>query len=350
MVLDSDPGRAVTSDYSADDSSSFGADPALAEPDLDLPPARLEDFEIVRRLAQHEGVTSYLAIRRGILGFAKLVLLRVADHPFHERPEIGLRITDEARVGMRLSHPNLLQTLDLGRDHDRFFLVRQWVSGVGLRALLKESWRTGESLSLPVALRIVVLACRALDYLHGLRIAPWTARGLVHRAIKPSNILLSTAGEVRVANVSVPRAPGAPPPSREGEVGLPAYVAPEVAEGMAADARADLFSLGAVLYECLMGPDAFHGDPDSDWNRYRTWAGGPPDHPRLALLPDAIRELLERTLVGDRDRRIEGAAELRVAAQAVLREEYRSDGDGELRLAVSRYRAKKPLEEERPRG
>jgi len=350
VVLDADPGGAVSSDYGADDSNSFGADPALAEPELDLPPARLEDFEILRRLAQHEGVTSYLAIRRGILGFAKLVLLRVADHPFHERPEIGLRITDEARVGMRLSHPNLLQTLDLGRDHDRFFLVRQWVSGVGLRALLKQTWKTGDAVALPVALRIMVGVCRALDYLHGLRIAPWTTRGLVHRAIKPSNILLSTSGEIRVANVSVPRGSGAPPPSGQGEVGIPAYTAPEVAEGMAADVRADLFGLGAVLYECLVGPDAYQGDPDSDWNRYRTWAGGPPDHPRLALLPDPIRALLDRTLVGDREKRIEAAADLRVAVQTILRDEYRSDGDGELRLAVSRYRAKRPLAEELPRG
>jgi serine/threonine-protein kinase len=331
--------------HRADESGTFGVDPALADPDLDLPPARLADFEIKRRLSQHEGVTSYLAIRRGILGFAKLVLLRVADYPFHERPEIGLRITDEARVGMRLSHPNLLQTLDLGRDLDRFFLVRQWISGVGLRALLKDNWSTGESLSLPVALRITVGVCRALDYLHGLRSAPWASRGLVHRAIKPSNILLSTSGEIRVANVSVPRPPERSESVSQGELRIGAYVAPEVAEGLAADRRADLFSLGAVMYESLVGPDAFRGDPASDWNRFRTWAGGPPDHPRLATVPEPIRELLRRTLVSDRDKRIDSAAALRVAAQKILREEYRSDGDGELRLAVSRYRAKQRTED-----
>jgi serine/threonine-protein kinase len=331
----------VTSRFHTDDSNPARPDPALNESDLELPPARLKDFEIVRRLAQHNGVTSYLAIRRGILGFSKQVLLRVADHPFHERPEVGLRITDEARLGMQLSHPHLLQTLDLGRDHDRFFMVRQWVSGAGLRAILKHTWAAGESLSLPVALRIGVGVCRALDYLHGLRVTPHAPKGLLHRAIQPSNILLSTAGEVRVANISVPRgteAEAANKAAASGEFSLKAYVAPEVAEGLAADRRADLFSLGAVLYECIGGPEAFAGDPESDWNRYRTWAGGPPDHPRLQSVPQTVRAVLNRTLVGDRDRRIEHAGELRRELQNILRTEYRSDGDEELRLVVARYR------------
>ena len=338
----------MTSRFRADDSSPAGADPTLAEPDLELPPARLEDFEIVRRLAQHAGVTSYLAIRRGILGFSKRVLLRVADEPFHERPEVGLRITDEARLGMRLSHPHLLQTLDLGRDGDRFFMVRQWVSGVGLRGLLKRTWAAGDTMSLPVALRIGVGVCRALDYLHGLRAAPWATRGLLHRAIQPSNILLSAAGEVRVANISVPRGTDAEGDTRRtatGAVTFNAYLAPEVAEGLAADRRADLFSVGAMLYECIVGPDAFLGDPDSDWNRYRTWAGGPPDHPRLLALPDAIRGLLASALVGDRDRRVAEAADLRRELQKILRDEYSSDGDEELRLAVARHRESDTLRE-----
>jgi serine/threonine-protein kinase len=324
------------------ETSGIGADPALAEPDLELPPARLEDFEIVRRLAQHNGVTSYLAIRRGILGFSKEVLLRVADHPFHERPEVGLRITDEARLSMRLSHPHLLQTLDLGRDHDRFFSVRQWVSGVGLRALLNHTWAAGESLSLPVTLRIGVGVCRALDYLHGLRVARWAPKGLLHRAIQPSNLLLSSAGEVRVANISVPRASEAEAVTKSapsGAISFKAYLAPEVAEGMAADRRADLFGLGAVLYECIVGPGAFGGDPASDWNRSRTWAGGPPDHPRLQAVPEEVRAVLNRTLAGDRDRRIDQAVALRKELQNILRTEFRSDGDEELRLAVARYRA-----------
>ena len=209
----------------------------------------------------------------------------------------------------------------------------------------EDNWSTGESLSLPVALRITVGVCRALDYLHGLPPAPSASRGLVHRAIKPSNILLSTSGEIRVANVSVPRPPERSESVSQGELRIAAYVAPEVAEGLAADRRADLFSLGAVMYESLVGPDAFRGDPASDWNRFRTWAGGPPDHPRLATVPEPIRELLRRTLVSDRDKRIDSAAALRVAAQKILREEYRSDGEGELRLAVSRYRAKQHTED-----
>ena len=122
----------------------------------------------------------------------------------------------------------------------------------------------------------------------------------MHRALKPSNILLSTSGEIRVANVAVLRAPDPVPTFRDGRQAIPAYTAPEVAEGRAPDARADLFGLGAVLYECLVGPDAFHGDPDSDWNRTRPWAGGPPNHPRLGILPEMVRSLLARTLVGDR--------------------------------------------------
>jgi serine/threonine protein kinase len=119
---------------------------------------------------------------------------------------------------------------------------------------------------------------------------------------------------------------------------------------MAADARADLFGLGAVLYECVVGCDAFDGDPDSDWNRYRTWAGGPPDHPRLATLPSAVRDVLTQTLAGDRERRIASAGQLRDELRRILRTEYRSDGDEELRLAVGRFRSMTQAEEDHASG
>jgi serine/threonine-protein kinase len=311
----------------------LSSDPRLLDRDVEAPIARLSDFDLVRQLGDHDGVRSYLAERKGAFGFTKRVMLKVASSPFNDGMDVALRLTDEARLGMRLNHPNLLQTLDLGRDGDRFFLVREWVDGLGLRGLMSRVWGTGSAFPAPAVLRIGIRVTRALVYLHGLRQAPWAPRGIVHRGITPSNILLSRAGEARLANLFMARPAG----RRQGQPELhasarliPAYCAPEILEGGPPGPRSDVYSLGAVLYECLVGPDAFEGDSGSDWNRHR-------DDERMAglleeaPLGDDLREILVRATAPLAKHRYGSAEDLGIDLRRVLRDEHRSDGDEELR-------------------
>ncbi len=317
----------------------MASDPRLLDRDVEAPVSRLSDFEMVRELGDHDGIRSYLAQRRGAHGFTKRVMLKVVSSSFQDGLDVALRLTDEARLGMRLTHPNLLQTLDLGRDGDRFFLVREWVDGLGMRGLMARVWRGGGAFPTPAALRIGIRVARALVYLHEIRQPPWAPRGIVHRGITPSNILLSRAGETRLANLFMARPAG----RREGRPELrasarliPAYCAPEIIEGAPPGPRSDIYSLGAVLYECLVGPDAFEGDFGSDWNRRRD-----PDRVTRMLdeapLGDDLRVILARATSLEARLRYSSAIALGDDLRRILRDEYRSDGDEELRGVLAQH-------------
>ena len=305
----------------------------ILDRDVDVPPAQLSDFEVTRVLASNGGISSCLARRIGEFGFHKRVLLKVADQTFEASPETNMRLNAEARIGMRLAHPNLLQILDLGRDGGRTFLVREWVDGLGLRALLKRTWGDEAPLPVPAALRIGVGVARALAYLHGLR-AAWAPRGVSHRVLTPSNILLSRHGEVRLGNLSL-----ADPSDRfDSEAravteGHPAYCAPEVLQGAGAGHAADVFSLGAVLYEALIGPDAFLGPAHSDWLRYRLELDIQSSIQKTDL-PGPLREMLARVTHPSPAQR-PTALELREFLRVWLEQEHASNGEDELRGALA---------------
>ena len=305
----------------------------ILDRDVDVPPPQLSDFEVIKVLASNGGISTCLADREGSFGFTKRVVLKVADATFDESPETNVRLNEEARIGMRLGHPNLIQILDLGRDEGRTFLVREWVDGLGLRALLRRTWSEGGSLSVPAASRIGEGTARALAYLHGLR-APWAPRGISHRVVTPSNILLSRSGEVRVGNLSL-----ADPSDRfDSEArpvvgGYPAFCAPEVLDGARAGHPADVFSLGAVLFEALTGPGAFSGDSDSDWHRYRT-DKSIQGRVQSADLPKALREILVSATHPLPDRR-PNAVQVRDFLRSWLSAEYSTNGEDELQDALS---------------
>lgn len=325
------------SDPSLSGDDVLRSDPNLLDPDVEAPVAMLDDFEILQKLATAEGVSSFLAVRRGALGFSKRVMLKVADAPIQQALAVALRLTDEARLGMRLAHPNLLQTLDLGRDGDRFFVVREWVDGLGLRRLMHQVWGAGEVVPLAVSLRIGIHVCRALEYLHGLRVEPWASEGIVHRAVTPSNILLSRAGEVRLATLFMARPAGVETATDTEEARpIPAYTAPERLRGLRGSPTADLFSLAAVLYEAIAGPAAFEGSTESDWSRFRDDAVLAASIGALDCHP-ALRAILGDSLAGSPSSRPATATELKDRLRAWQLDELRDDGDQALRDLVNRF-------------
>lgn len=316
-------------------------DPSLSDVDVDASPTRLADFDLTADLGLHDGIRSWFGVRRAAFDFTKKVLVKVADRPFKEDPGTALRVIEEARIGMRLHHPNLVSVLDMARDGDSHFLVREWVDGAGLRAIFRTAWAAGRQPPLAAILRIGVGVARALGYLHALKIEPWAPHGIVHRAVTPSNILISEYGEVRLATLSIatPHAPrGTVTPT--GAPLLPAYAAPEVLlDAGHTDARSDLFSLGALVYEGVIGPEAFDGSYTSDWYRRRD-AARTQDRLGRAVLPGRLRELLQRLLAERPADRPAYAAEAKDVMRRVLREELASDGEDELRAEVAMVRGR----------
>jgi len=169
------------------------------------------------------------------------------------------RLIEEAKLLVGMSHGNLVSVIDLARDGDDVFLVMEFVDGPSVRQLLKT--RGSRGLSLAIATYIVQAAAAGLEFAHA---RPGGA--IVHADISPSNLLLTTSGEVKVADFGIARREGGGCGVVEGKW---AYMAPEQARGEPLSPRSDVFALGVVLYELICGAHPFgrqvtHEERDSE--------------------------------------------------------------------------------------
>lgn len=152
------------------------------------------------------------------------------------------RFRREAQTAARLAHPNIVHVFDTGEDDGELFIVMEYVEGESLAELLARE----ERIEPTRALELADQACAALAYAH--------SQGVVHRDVKPANILLRTDGVLKVADFGIASAADATALTQAGTLlGTASYVAPEQARGVKAGPQADVFSLGVVLYEVLTG-------------------------------------------------------------------------------------------------
>src|SRR3954451_8205296 len=172
----------------------------------------------------------------------RLVALKILAPEREKDPHFAERFAREAQALAKLSHPHIVTVYDFGQADGLFYLLMEYVDGVNLRQLLRT-----RRLESKKALAIVPPICDALQYAHD--------HAVVHRDIKPENLLLDKAGQVKIADFGIAKMLGGDStPDEEQGVGTPHYMAPEQhANPHAADHRADIYSLGVVLYEMLTG-------------------------------------------------------------------------------------------------
>ncbi len=242
------------------------------------------------------------------------VALKVLSPALSSDASLVQRFRLEARAIAALSHPNLVQVYDLGTTDDgRLFFAMERLRGESLRARLERA-KASEQGRLPVAecVRIGASVARALAAAHAV--------GVVHRDIKPENIFLTEDGAVKVLDFGVAKTSNAEilggtdaNVTRAGELfGSPAYMAPEQARGREVDARTDLYSLGAVLYECATGTQLFQDA--SMVELLARHMAQEPDPPRrrapTANIPPALEAIILRCLSKDPSDRFDSAAAL----------------------------------------
>ena len=155
----------------------------------------------------------------------------------------------EARAAGKLSHPGIVTIFDIGEEVETPYIVMEYVSGQALSTMM---WQGSKKLSLPMSLRIIQQTAEALDYAH--------SRGVVHRDIKPQNILISEEGNPKITDFGIAKFTRAHLTVPGQVLGSPAYIAPEQLNGEAVDGRSDLFSLGVILYTLLAGYRPFQGN------------------------------------------------------------------------------------------
>jgi serine/threonine-protein kinase len=219
------------------------------------------------------------------------------------------RFRTEARSAARLQHPNIVSVYDSDRDGDIAFLVMEYIQGDDLKAHLDK----GVRYTLEQSLKMIRDLLSALDYAH--------KQGIVHRDIKPANLLIEPGGRVKLTDFGVARIQDSGEATRtQGSmVGTLKYMAPEQVQGQKIDSRADLFSVGVVLYQLLTDKRPFDGD--NDFSIIHQIIGHNPPAPSSinARLPGAIDAVVSRALAKNRDDRFATARDFATALQSAIR-------------------------------
>jgi serine/threonine-protein kinase len=233
------------------------------------------------------------------LAVERVVALKVL-HRSLSRGRIVRRLQREARTTARLSHPNIVAAIDMGQTNGLWWYAMEFVDGPSLAAHLRKQGRLTER----EALRLFIPLCEALEHLH--------QHGVVHRDIKPGNILVEAGGRARLVDLGLAFAEDDPSmTSQGGTLGTPHYVSPEQARNpQAADVRSDIWSLGASLYHSVCGRPPFAGASVADILSSVLYARIPDPGEIEPSLSKGMRLVLRKCLARDPAGRYQTPAEL----------------------------------------
>ena len=219
------------------------------------------------------------------------------------------RFKQEIRLARRIAHRNVVRTYDLGQVNGMYYLTMEYVEGTSLKQLISSRGK----LPLPVTLTIGKQLCRALEVAH--------AEGVIHRDIKPQNMVVEPSGFLKVMDFGIARL--ANPPKGKGlteagmSIGTPDYMSPEQLSGGELDQRSDLYSAGVVLYECCTGRVPF--EAETTWSLIAKHLEEEPPDPR-ALNPEVSEPLARVVLTAmgkSREARYASAADMHDALAAI---------------------------------
>jgi len=252
------------------------------------------------------------------LRMGKIAAMKVLHRDLAQDPDVVGRFEREAAVISKLHHPHTVQVFDFGTAQDALYLIMEYVRGRDLGRIIE---RDGP-MPWPRAAPLLAQICGALSEAHEL--------GIVHRDLKPENVLItrSTAGRdyAKVLDFGLAKLDQRNAPKRETErqaiVGTPYFMAPEQIRGDEVDARTDLYSFGALMFELLTGQHLYTGSTAVGvLTKHLTAEADPPSKrvPKLGIPPE-VDQLCKKALARDPERRWQSAAELGAAIEAIYAE------------------------------
>src|SRR6202165_2174981 len=229
----------------------------------------------------------------------RVVALKLIRADLASNPEILRRFKQELILAREVTHRNVIRIFDLGQAKGFKFITMECVEGRDLRAVLRERGK----LTPDDVVQIIAQVCRALESAH--------AAGVVHRDLKPQNIMLDAKDRVYVMDFGIAHSLETPGMTQTGALmGTPEYMSPEQAKGLKVDARSDLFALGIIFYEMLTGISPYKADTSLATLLQRTQERPPPPAEVDATIPKAISDVVMKCLEIDRDQRYSTAREI----------------------------------------
>ncbi len=255
-----------------------------------------ERYEILELLGQG-GMGAVYKARDTELG--RLVALKLIRADLASNPEILRRFKLELILAREVTHRNVIRIFDLGQAKGFKFITMEFVEGRDLRAVLRERGK----LPPEETVRIIAQVCRALESAH--------AAGVVHRDLKPQNIMLDAKDRVYVMDFGIAHSLETPGMTQTGALmGTPEYMSPEQAKGIKVDARSDLFALGIIFYEMLTGISPYKADTALATLLKRTQERPQPPAEVDPTIPKAVSDVVMKCLEMDRDLRFSTAREI----------------------------------------
>lgn len=281
---------------------------------------RVGPYEVTELLAAGGMAEIFLGQKPGPGGFQKhLVIKRITKKLIGDR-EIEAMFVDEARVQALLDHPNIVQIYDFGEEKGSYFIAMELIRGATLRWVIDNASAVRRPIPLQHALRIASDVLCGLHYAHERADDNGEALKLIHRDISPVNVLITRSGIAKLCDFGVAKSEMQRQMTRAGIVkGKFRYMSPEQLNAEPLDRRADLFAVGSVLWEMLVGRRLFdHASEDDVVAAIRAGDYPPPSDLRPGV-PRPVDRILRRALNPNRDRRFRSAREFQLACEEILR-------------------------------
>lgn len=283
---------------------------AMDEDSMYRPAQQIPGFQILCKIGQGAMAVVFKAKQ---LSLDRIVAIKVLPKRLSENPEFVERFYREGRAAARLNHPNIVQAFDVGESSGYHYFVMEYIDG----DTIYEKITDGRCVPEADALRIIIQTAHALGHAH--------AQGLIHRDVKPKNVMLTKDGTVKLADMGLAREVGdyKTAAAEAGRAyGTPYYISPEQVRGdINIDCRADVYALGATFYHMVSGKVPFDGStPSSVMHKHLKEPLVPPDHINHSLSM-GIGEIIEVMMAKKPEDRYPSTEELIEDLQAVAKGE-----------------------------
>ncbi len=267
----------------------------------------------------------YLAVTEGTEAaarFQKLLVIKMLKPELSEDSEFVAMFLNEARLAARLNHPNVVQTIEVGEAGGRYFLAMEYLEGQPLHRVLRNNDARAR-LGLDMRLHMLIQALAGLHYAHERRDYDGSPLDIVHRDVSPANLFVTYDGNVKLMDFGIAKARDSNSETRVGVFkGKAAYVAPEQARGESVDRRADVYSVGVVLWELLTGRRLWSGLTQIEM--LRRVVAGDVTAPRSVdpRIPAELEEICMKALAFRREDRYPTAALLATDLESFARRSF----------------------------
>jgi serine/threonine-protein kinase len=268
-------------------------------------------YELTRKISEGGMGVVYEAVQKGAGQFRKVVAIKLIREEYSSIPEFQKNFIGEARLVADLIHTNIVQTYHLGQIGGQYFMTMEYVNGLNLEQCLEIHKEKDRQFPVDIAAFIISRVCRGLNYAHNKRDTEGRPLGIVHRDVNPKNVMLAYEGDVKLTDFGIAKALDLMY-NEEGKVipGKDEYLSPEGASYAVTDGRSDLFSLGIVLSEVLLGRNIFRAANRLDSRRQILTMPLPQFSSLRPDIDPKLEAILQRALNRERDKRYQSAHEM----------------------------------------